>query len=247
MRIDLLSIFPEYFAPLGLSLLGRAEASGLLDVRVHDLRTWAHDRHRSVDDTPYGGGAGMVMMPSVWGEALDSVLDDPAAPSGRTVLAIPTPSGTPLTQALAADLAGAARLLLACGRYEGIDQRLLDAEVDEELSIGDFVVSGGELPALALVDAVVRLLPGVMTDDASALHDSFSDGLLEGPHYTRPEHFAGVPVPPVLMSGHHARITRWRREQALRATADRRPELIEQARREGRLSGEDEAFLRGLS
>jgi tRNA (guanine37-N1)-methyltransferase len=158
-----------------------------------------------------------------------------------------SPTGLPLTQAKVVELASLPGFALVCGRYEAIDQRLLDAEVDEEISIGDFVVSGGELPALSLIDAVVRLLPGVMTDAGSALQDSFSDGLLEGPHYTRPEVFGGVAVPEVLISGHHARIARWRREASLRVTSQRRPELIEQARRDGRLSAQDEAFLRQLS
>lgn len=231
MRIDLLSIFPEYFAPLGLSLLGRAEASGLLDVRVHDLRTWAHDRHRSVDDTPYGGGAGMVMMPSVWGEALDSVLDDPAAPSGRTVLAIPTPSGTPLTQALAADLAGAARLLLACGRYEGIDQRVAEHYRSRgievvEFSIGDYVLNGGEVAALVLVEAVARLLDGFMGNPESIVEESHSDGLLEYPAYTKPRRWRGLDVPEVLLGGDHAAIARWRRDRSLERTRARRPDLL---------------------
>jgi tRNA (guanine37-N1)-methyltransferase len=158
-----------------------------------------------------------------------------------------SPTGVPLTQVKVAELSVLPAIALLCGRYEAIDQRLLDAEVDEEISIGDFIVSGGELPALTLIDAVVRLLPGVMTDSVSAQQDSFSDGLLEGPHFTRPEVFGGVPVPEVLMSGHHARIARWRREASLRVTAQRRPDLIEQARRAGRLSDADEAFLRQLS
>ncbi|HMS81061.1 MAG TPA: tRNA (guanosine(37)-N1)-methyltransferase TrmD [Burkholderiaceae bacterium] len=264
MDVEVVTLFPEmveHAARFGVT--GRAIERGIWRLRCWNPRDFATDAYRRVDDRPFGGGPGMVMLPEPLSACLaamhaarDAGTGDPGpdrAPGAegragpRTRVVHLSPRGAPLTQRRVAELARLPALALLCGRYEGIDQRLLDAEVDEELSIGDFVVSGGELPALALVDAVVRLLPGVMTDDASALHDSFSDGLLEGPHYTRPEHFAGVPVPPVLMSGHHARITRWRREQALRATADRRPELIEQARREGRLSGEDEAFLRGLS
>lgn len=231
MRIDLFSIFPEYFAPLRLSLLGKAENEGLLSVKVHDLRKWTHDRHRSVDDTPYGGGAGMVMMPRVWGEALDECLADSSAPTGRTVLAIPTPSGEVLTQARCADLATASRILVACGRYEGIDQRVADhyrtREIEVvEYSIGDYVLNGGEAAALVLVEAVARLLDGFMGNPESIVEESHSDGLLEYPAYTKPRQWRNLEVPQVLLSGDHARIGRWRRDRSLERTAHRRPDLL---------------------
>jgi tRNA (guanine37-N1)-methyltransferase len=251
MDVEVVTLFPEmveHAARFGVT--GRAIERGIWRLRCWNPRDHATDAYRRVDDRPFGGGPGMVMLPEPLAACLGAMHDTrrgerPDAPAVRVIHR--SPRGEPLSQRRVAELAALPAIALLCGRYEGIDQRLLDAAVDEEVSVGDFVVSGGELPALALVDAVVRLLPGVMTDDASALHDSFSDGLLEGPHYTRPEVFAGEPVPSVLLSGHHARIARWRREQALRATAARRPELIEQARRDGRLSADDEAFLRGLS
>jgi tRNA (guanine37-N1)-methyltransferase len=251
MDVEVVTLFPEmveHAAHFGVT--GRAIERGIWRLRCWNPRDHATDAYRRIDDRPFGGGPGMVMLPEPLAACLGAMHDTrraerPDAPPARVIHL--SPRGEPLSQRRVAELAALPAIALLCGRYEGIDQRLLDAAIDEEVSVGDFVVSGGELPALALVDAVVRLLPGVMTDDASALHDSFSDGLLEGPHYTRPEVFAGEPVPAVLMSGHHARIARWRREQALRATAARRPELIDQARRDGRLSADDEAFLRGLS
>jgi tRNA (guanine37-N1)-methyltransferase len=246
MDVDVVTLFPEmveHAARVGVT--GRAIERGIWRLRCWNPRDHATDAYRRVDDRPFGGGPGMVMLPEPLSACLGAMhAARQGAPRARVIHL--SPRGVPLTQRRVAELAALPALALLCGRYEGIDQRLLDAEVDDEVSVGDFVVSGGELPALALVDAVVRLLPGVMNDDASALQDSFSDGLLEGPHYTRPELFGGVPVPAVLLSGHHARIARWRREQALRVTAERRPGMIEQARREGRLSAEDEAFLRGL-
>jgi tRNA (guanine37-N1)-methyltransferase len=227
---------------------GRAIERGIWRLRCWNPRDQATDAYRRVDDRPFGGGPGMVMMAEPLAACLAALHARRAAdglPRARVIHLSPT--GLPLTQAKVLELAALPGFALVCGRYEAIDQRLLDAEVDEEISIGDFIVSGGELPALSLIDAVVRLLPGVMTDAGSALQDSFSDGLLEGPHYTRPEVFGGVPVPDVLVSGHHARIARWRREASLRVTSQRRPELIEQARRDGRLSAQDEAFLRQLS
>jgi tRNA (guanine37-N1)-methyltransferase len=246
MDVDVVTLFPEmveHAARVGVT--GRAIERGIWRLRCWNPRDHATDAYRRVDDRPFGGGPGMVMLPEPLSACLAAMH---AAREGRPRARVIhlSPRGVPLTQRRVAALAALPALALLCGRYEGIDQRLLDAEVDEEVSVGDFVVSGGELPALALVDAVVRLLPGVMNDDASALQDSFSEGLLEGPHYTRPEVFGGVTVPAVLLSGHHARIARWRREQALRTTAARRPGLIEVARLEGRLSAEDEAFLRGL-
>ena len=223
MRIDVVSIFPEYLAPLELSLPGKARERGLLDLHVHDLRDWAHDRHRTVDDTPYGGGAGMVMKPEPWGEALDDV-----APDGAT-LVVPTPSGLPLAQAAAAELATREHLVFACGRYEGIDQRVLDHAATRmevrEISLGDYVLNGGEVAALVIIEAVARLLPGFMGNADSLVEESHQDGLLEYPVYTKPAHWRGLEVPEVLLSGDHARIAGWRREQALRRTAERRPDL----------------------
>jgi len=223
MRIDVVSIFPEYLAPLELSLPGKARERGLLDLHVHDLRDWAHDRHRTVDDTPYGGGAGMVMKPEPWGEALDDVAADSAT------LVVPTPSGVPFDQATAAELATRAHLVFACGRYEGIDQRLLDHAATRmevrEISLGDYVLNGGEVAALVIIEAVARLLPGFMGNAESLVEESHQDGLLEYPVYTKPAQWRGLDVPEVLLSGDHARIASWRREEALRRTAERRPDL----------------------
>jgi tRNA (guanine37-N1)-methyltransferase len=231
MRIDVVTIFPDYLAPLELSLAGKARDKGLIDVRVHDLRDWAHDRHHTVDDTPYGGGAGMVMKPEPWGEALDAVLAEGEL-EGATVV-FPTPSGEPFTQAVARELAGRERIVFACGRYEGIDQRVLDevatrAEV-REVSLGDYVLNGGEVAALAITEAVVRLVPGFMGNAESLVEESHEDGRLEYPVYTKPASWRGHDVPPVLLSGDHAAIATWRREQALRRTAERRPDLAHPA------------------
>jgi tRNA (guanine37-N1)-methyltransferase len=228
MRIDVVSIFPDYLAPLGLSLAGKAQASGLLEVQVHDLRRWTHDRHHTVDDTPYGGGAGMVMKPEPWGEALDEVTE---ARAGEPLLVVPTPSGERLTQAMAEELSREQWLVFACGRYEGIDQRVIDHASGRmrvrEISIGDYVLNGGEVAALVVVEAVVRLLPGFMGNPESLAEESHGgDGLLEYPVYTKPPTWRGLEVPDVLFSGHHAQIARWRRDQALRRTAERRPDLI---------------------
>lgn len=228
MRIDVVSIFPGYLAPLDLSLVGKARESGLLDLRVHDLRDWTTDRHRTVDDTPFGGGAGMVMRPDVWGTALDDVLDDGAH------LLVPTPSGEPLTQRTAEALATEQHLVIACGRYEGIDARVAehyrsrpDVRVTE-FSIGDYVLNGGEVAALVVVEAVGRLLPGVVGNPESLVEESHgAAGLLEYPVYTKPPAWAGLEIPDVLLSGHHARIERWRRDQALVRTAERRPDMLE--------------------
>jgi tRNA (guanine37-N1)-methyltransferase len=230
MRIDVVSIFPDYLAPLGLSLAGKAQASGLLDVHVHDLRRWTHDRHHTVDDTPYGGGAGMVMKPGPWGEALDEIA---AAGAGDPLLVVPTPSGERLTQPMAEELSREEWLVFACGRYEGIDQRVMDhygARMRvREVSIGDYVLNGGEVAALVVVEAVVRLLPGFMGNPESLAEESHGgEGLLEYPVYTKPPTWRGLDVPEVLFSGHHAQIARWRRDQALRRTAQRRPDLVEQ-------------------
>jgi tRNA (guanine37-N1)-methyltransferase len=228
MRIDVVTIFPDYLGPLRQSLIGKAIERGQLNVRVHDLRTWTHDVHRTVDDTPYGGGPGMLMKAEPWGEALDD-LAPPDGP-GQPRLVVPTPSGRPFTQRLAEELAGEPWLLFACGRYEGIDQRVIDyagqrMRVDE-LSLGDYVLAGGEVAVLVMIEAIGRLLPGVLGNVASARQDSFAEGLLEGPAYTRPEVWRGHAVPEVLLSGHHAQIARWRRDEALRRTAERRPDLL---------------------
>ena len=249
MDIELVTLFPEMVEPAArFGVTGRAIERGIWRLRCWNPRDQATDAYRRVDDRPFGGGPGMVMMAEPLAACLAALHGRRATdglPRARVIHLSPT--GVPLTQVKVAELSVLPAIALLCGRYEAIDQRLLDAEVDEEISIGDFIVSGGELPALTLIDAVVRLLPGVMTDAVSAQQDSFSDGLLEGPHFTRPEVFGGVPVPEVLMSGHHARIARWRREASLRVTAQRRPDLIEQARRAGRLSDADEAFLRQVS
>jgi tRNA (guanine37-N1)-methyltransferase len=223
MRVDVISIFPGYLAPLELSLAGKARDKGLLELHVHDLRDWAHDRHRTVDDTPYGGGAGMVMKPEPWGEALDEL-----AP-GTATLVVPTPSGAPFTQAAAADLATRSHIVIACGRYEGIDQRVLDDAASRievrEVSLGDYVLNGGEVAALAIIEAVARLLPGFVGNAESLVEESHQDGLLEYPVYTKPATWRDREVPEVLLSGDHGRIAAWRREQALRRTAERRPDL----------------------
>lgn len=225
MRIDVLTIFPDYLAPLELSLAGKARDKGLIDIRVHDLRDWTRDRHRTVDDTPYGGGAGMVMKPEPWGEAFDELLAD-----GAATVVFTTPSGQPFTQAVARELATKERLVFACGRYEGIDQRVIDdvstrAEVCE-ISLGDYVLNGGEVAALAITEAVVRLVPGFMGNAASLVEESHEDGLLEYPVFTKPASWRDREVPPVLLSGDHAAIAAWRRDQAVRRTAERRPDLV---------------------
>jgi tRNA (guanine37-N1)-methyltransferase len=243
MRIDVVSIFPDYLAPLNLSLVGKAQASGLLDVRVHDLRQWTDDRHHTVDDTPYGGGAGMVMKPEPWGAALDEITDLSGAataiagqgPDKTVTLVVPTPSGQPLTQHLAEELSTRRWLVFACGRYEGIDQRVIEharTKMDVlEVSIGDYVLNGGEVAALVVIEAVVRLLPGFMGNPESLFEESHATGegggLLEYPVYTKPPTWRGLDVPEILFSGHHAQIARWRRDQALRRTADRRPDLLD--------------------
>ncbi len=226
MRLDVVTIFPEYLEPLRTALLGRAAERGLVQLQVHDLRTWTHDVHKAVDDSPYGGGPGMVMKPAVWGAALDEVCAGDPVP----LLVVPTPAGIPFTQQLAQQWATEPRLVFACGRYEGIDQRVFDDAARrmrvQEVSLGDYVLVGGEAAVLVMVEAVVRLLPGVLGNAQSAQQDSFSDGLLEGPCYTRPESWRGLDVPAVLRSGDHARVAEWRAEQSLQRTAERRPDLL---------------------
>ena len=238
MIVDVVTIFPEYLAPLGVSLLGKAQERGLLTVRVHDLRTWTSDVHRTVDDSPYGGGPGMVMRPEPWGAALDAVRaqdgGDGRGADDLPVLLVPTPSGRPFSQAMAQELSAEPWLVFACGRYEGIDARVLEDAAQRfrvvEVSLGDYVLAGGEVAVLVVVEAVARLLPGVLGNAESHRDDSFAPGgmesLLEGPVYTRPPVWRGREVPAVLQSGDHARIARWRRDEALRRTAARRPELL---------------------
>ncbi|MBA2529529.1 MAG: tRNA (guanosine(37)-N1)-methyltransferase TrmD [Euzebyales bacterium] len=223
MQVDVLTIFPEYFSgPLDASLLGRARRNGLLDVRVVDLRDFATDRHRTVDDIPYGGGAGMVLKPEPFFAAAEALYGDVEA-RPRTVLL--TPRGRPLTQGLVVQLAAEPALLLLCGRYEGIDERVHTALASDEVSVGDYVLAGGEVAACVLTEAVTRLLPGVMGNDASAADESFAGGLLEYPQYTRPACYRGMEVPAVLSSGDHGAVARWRREQALARTRAVRPDL----------------------
>jgi tRNA (guanine37-N1)-methyltransferase len=240
LRIDVVTIFPEYLDPLRAALLGRAIERGLIQIGVHDLRNWTQDVHRAVDDAPYGGGPGMVMKPQIWGPALDEVCGE------ATRLVVPTPAGRPFTQAMAHDYAAEEHLVFACGRYEGIDQRVIDDAARrmpvDEVSIGDYVLVGGEAAVLVMVEAVVRLLPGVLGNPVSAEQDSFSDGLLEGPSYTRPEVWRELAVPDVLRSGNHALVERWRRDQALERTVRRRPELIDQLP-DGSLNSHDLGLL----
>lgn len=252
MRIDVVSIFPDYFAPLGLSLIGRARTGGLVRIEVHDLREWTTDRHRTVDDTPYGGGAGMVMRPEPWGAALDFLLGPGVqapdavavdargtgtpvdAPTEAPCLVVPTPAGERFTQQLAGALSRRSHLVFACGRYEGIDQRVTDHYAGRlpvfEVSLGDYVVNGGEVAALVMIEAVVRLLPGVVGNPESLLEESHGERLggelLEYPVYTKPPVWRGLAVPQVLLSGHHANVAHWRHEQARRRTAERRPDLV---------------------
>ena len=233
MRIDVITIFPEYLEPLRVSLLGKAAERGLLRIATHDLRQWAYDIHRTVDDSPYGGGPGMVMKAEPWAQALEAVTRTADGPD-RPTLVVPTPSGRPFTQAKAAELARREHLVFACGRYEGIDRRVIEAAAEsmpvEELSIGDYVLAGGEVAVLVMVEAVARLLPGVLGNAESARDDSFAEGamsgLLEGPVYTKPADWRGRAVPEVLTSGNHGAIARWRRDQALLRTAAHRPDLL---------------------
>ncbi len=225
MRIDIVTIFPEFFGVLDVSLLGKARERGLIDVAVHDLRDFTHDRHRTVDDTPYGGGAGMVMRPEPWGEALDAVL------TPESVLIVPSPAGERFTQATAREFAAETRLVFACGRYEGIDQRVVEHAASvarvREVSLGDYVLNGGEVAAMAIIEAVGRLVPGVIGNPESLDEESHEGGLLEYPSYTKPAEWRGMPVPPVLLSGNHGAIAAWRHEQQLERTRRVRPDLLE--------------------
>jgi len=242
----MLTLFPEMFpGPLGLSLAGKALERGDWKIETIDIRGFATDKHRTVDDTPFGGGPGMVMRPDVVDAALDHAMRDGLKPAIYL-----TPRGKVLDQELVKELSAGPGVVILCGRYEGLDERVIEARGLMEVSLGDFVLSGGELPALALLDAVARLQPGVLGDAQSHEQDSFSDGLLDCPHYSRPEVLRDADgeraVPAALLSGHHAEIARWRRQRSLELTATRRPDLIAAARATGRLTAEDEAFLAGL-
>ena len=274
MRLDVITIFPEYLDPLRHALLGKAIEKNIIQVGVHNLRDWATDVHKSVDDTPYGGGPGMVMKPEVWGPALDDiavgVADAPLLESAqphlikssdadvhgggdqegvdkKPLLIVPTPAGKPFTQDMARAWSAENHIVFACGRYEGIDQRVIDDAARnyrvEEVSIGDYVLIGGEVAVLVIAEAIVRLIPGVLGNTRSHEEDSFSDGLLEGPSYTKPRTWRGHSVPDVLFSGNHALVDRWRRDQSLLRTASRRPDLIDALRASGGLNSADESVL----
>jgi len=252
LQIDILTLFPEMFeVPFSASIVGRARQSGLVEIRVRNIRDYTHDRHRITDDTPYGGGAGMVMKVEPLVEAIEaakaqglesaraqaSTGKTPMLPSCRVVYL--TPQGQPYDQATAQRFSQIGQLILICGHYEGVDERVRELAVDEEISIGDYVLTGGELPAMVVVDSVVRLLPGALGNPDSIRHESFWDGVLDYPHYTRPEEFRGLRVPEVLLSGHHAQIERWRRRKVLERTLRRRPDLLERAP----LTAEDRQLL----
>ena len=227
MRIEAVSIFPDYFQPLELSLLGKAREAGLVSFEAHDLRTWTHDRHKTVDDTPYGGGAGMVMKPEPWGEAFDQLIPGSSEP----VVIFTTPAGVPFTQSLAQELSSAQHIIFACGRYEGIDQRVVEHTKTRakvlEVSIGDYVLNGGEVAAMVMIEAITRLIPGFMGNAESIIEESHSDGLLEYPSYTKPANWRGLEVPAVLLSGHHAEIEKWRKAQQVERTKSNRPDLLD--------------------
>ncbi|MEY4313043.1 MAG: tRNA (guanine-N1-)-methyltransferase [Actinomycetota bacterium] len=224
MRIDVVTIFPEFFGVLDVSLVGKARESGLIDIRVTNLRDFTHDVHKTVDDSPYGGGAGMVMRPEPWGEALDSIVDD------DTVLVFPSPAGEVFSQPLARELAAEEHIVFACGRYEGIDQRVIDHYASRlrvrEISLGDYVLNGGEVASMAMIEAVTRLIPGMVGNPASLDEESHEGGLLEYPSYTKPQEWRGITVPEILLSGHHANIEAWRYEQQVERTRERRPDLL---------------------
>ena len=231
MRIDIVTIFPEFFSVLDVSLLGKARQSGLIDLGVHDLRDYTFDRHRTVDDTPYGGGAGMVMRPEPWGEALDSILyASEAKQSPAPVIIFPSPAGEVFTQSMAQELAAEQHLVFGCGRYEGIDQRVVDYAATRTrvrlVSMGDYVLNGGEVATMAMIEAIGRLIPGVVGNPESLVEESHSDGLLEYPSYTKPAEWRGLTVPPVLLSGNHGAIAAWRHEQQLERTRAVRPDLL---------------------
>ena len=225
MRIDAVSIFPDYFSVLELSLLGKAQKQGLITFQAHDLRSWTHDIHKTVDDSPYGGGAGMVMKPEPWGEAFDDLIADT-----RPTVIFTTPAGRPFNQALAKELSEKEHIVFACGRYEGIDQRVVEHAKTRadvlEVSLGDYVLNGGEVAALAMIEAITRLIPGFMGNAESIVEESHSDGLLEYPSYTKPQAWRGLEVPDILLSGHHAEIAKWRKAQSVERTKAVRPDLL---------------------
>jgi tRNA (guanine37-N1)-methyltransferase len=227
MRIDAVTIFPDYFNALELSLLGKARENNLLDVRVHDLRDYTHDKHKTVDDSPYGGGAGMLMKPEPWGEAFDDILDA----SGETIVIFTSPAGELFKQATAQELASAKHIVFACGRYEGIDQRVVEYAKTKAnvrmVSLGDYVLNGGEVAAIAMIEAIARLIPGVIGNAESLVEESHSDGLLEYPSYTKPSNWRGLDVPEILLSGNHAAIAKWRKDQQLERTREVRPDLLD--------------------
>jgi tRNA (guanine37-N1)-methyltransferase len=227
MKIDVLTLFPGMFVgPLDESIIKRAREKGILDLQVHNLRDWTHDRHKTVDDRPFGGGPGMVLKPEPLFEAVE------ALKRTNTRVILMSPSGRPFKQAIACELAGCEHLVLIAGSYEGFDERVREHLAQDDLSIGDYVLTNGALPVMVVIDVVARLLPGVLGDDESAKEESFSHGLLEYPHYTRPADFRGMKVPEILLSGHHAEIAKWRHEQALERTRERRPDLLEQKKKD---------------
>ena len=239
MRIDILTLFPEMFdGVLSASMLGRAQANGLIDIRVHNIRDYTDNKHKKADDYPFGGGAGLVMMAQPIYDCMDAVLD-----GGKAHRILMTPRGRTLNQKIARELSGQDRLVLLCGHYEGVDERVMEI-IDDEISIGDYVLTGGELPAMALVDCVSRLIPGVLGSEESAVDESFSDDLLEYPQYTRPASFRGMDVPEILLNGHHAKIQAWRQEQARLKTALNRPDLLLENTEKGEtIEAPDDAWL----
>jgi tRNA (guanine37-N1)-methyltransferase len=245
MQFEVFTLLPDIFPPyLESSILQRAQQRGLIDVRIHNIRDYTHDKHHTTDDTPYGGGGGMVMKPEPVFEAVESVLgiaSDQAQPAPIPVILL-TPQGRVFTQRVAEEFSRHERIALLCGRYEGVDERIREHLVTDEISVGDYVLTGGELPALLIIDAVSRLIPGVLGDPTGAEDDSHSMGLLEYPHYTKPSAFRGWKVPEILLSGDHGKIEKWRREQALQRTLKKRPDMIEKAE----LSEKDRKFLEGL-
>jgi tRNA (guanine37-N1)-methyltransferase len=231
MRLDIVTIFPEFFSVLDVSLLGKATANGLIELGIHNLRDYTHDRHRTVDDTPYGGGAGMVMRPEPWGEALDSIVNaSESQHANEPVIIFPSPAGELFTQKMAQELSTESQLIFGCGRYEGIDQRVVDYASTKArvrlISLGDYVLNGGEVATMAMIEAIGRLIPGVVGNPASLVEESHSDGLLEYPSYTKPSAWRGLEVPPVLLSGNHGAIAKWRHEQQLERTRLVRPDLL---------------------
>lgn len=237
MRIDVLTLFPQMFAPMNESMMWKARDRALLDLRLHDIRDWTHDAHRTVDDTPYGGGGGMLLKVDVVVPAVEDVRGDDACP-----VILMSPQGRVFKHEIAIELSQHERLILLCGHYEGFDERIRDLVITDEISIGDYVLTGGELAAMVVMDAVVRQIPGVLGAEGGAENDSHAQGLLEGAHYTRPAEYRGLGVPDMLKSGHHGAIARWRRQQALERTWRRRPDLLSRAT----LSAEDEAYLAQL-